>query len=48
MITVGFKKSDRYFDTLIFLLGFLTSTQPTRESVGWVERINRLKKTSQF
>jgi uncharacterized transporter YbjL len=30
------------------LLGFLTSTQPTVEFVGWVERINMLKKISQF
>ena len=33
------------------LLGFLTSIQPTlefRSFVGWVERINMLRKTSQF
>jgi uncharacterized transporter YbjL len=33
------------------IVGFRASTQPTlefRSFVGWVERINRLKKTSQF
>ena len=33
------------------MVGFRASTQPTlefRSFVGWVERINMLKKTSQF